>query len=458
MGNDIINMMKFFALVALTVFATANASTVASVTASRTSEITGTDGGNLVLVITAGAGVVADTTGTIAVAVTGGGLFSDDGDTSCTATVAGVTPAPNFKSTETGNAANKGVVTNQGTATETITFTMGTATSDTLAANGVITITCTDNLVAKNAATVTTYTFSATTSGDITAATGTYALTETSSTAFTASRGTGATNLMTGMPGGDLTFSSTPPTFTTKTVSGASGSQVLTLTLDSANTAIVAATKAATIVCTDNLANNPAAGAVTFNFATGTDTSALAAQTGYTIGAKKVTAFTAARATSLVTGVAGGDLTFTFTPTTAIAADGPATITATETLYTATGAATTCATTVTGGGTAPTSTTTVASSGTGVTGNNVLVLTFVGNGVNAGSVAIVVCSADLAVNGAAGAVTFGIRTDAADGTALDSEATAQTGYTITAATSAASSTASVSMLTMLALAAVAMRQ
>merc|ERR1719460_838610 len=242
-------MMKFFALVALTVFATANASTVASVTASRTSEITGTDGGNLVLVITAGAGVVADTSGTIAVAVTGGGLFSDDGDTSCTATVAGVTPAPNFKSTETGNAANKGVVTNQGTATETITFTMGTATSDTLAANGVITITCTDNLVAKNAATVTTYTFSATTSGDITAATGTYALTENSSTAFTPSRGTGATNLMTGMPGGDLSFSFTPTTalaagdtitLTPRNAGNTAGVDIFTTTGATACTATVA--------------------------------------------------------------------------------------------------------------------------------------------------------------------------------------------------------------------------
>merc|ERR1719331_2344289 len=467
--------MKFFALVALALVATSDASTVAAVTATRsTSLVAGAAGGNLVLSVTASnAGNIA-ASGTIT-AVVDGNIFSADGDTACTATAedasgTAVTTAPTFVSTLTGTAANKGVVTNQGTGTETITFTMGAVNTDILADDHKIIITCTGNL-ATNAATATTYTFSVTTSGDTTAATGAYTL-QTTPVWGSAARGTAATALMVGQAGGDLVLKFTPTTqiaaggtatftaseaiFTAGGNSAATSTSVLVVTFVGQ---ALATNVEATITCTANLADNGAtAQAVTFGLVTSADLNALATQTGYTLTAKKVTAFTAARATSLVTGVAGGDLTFTFTPTTAIAATGTATITASEALYTAADATTTCATTVTGGGTAPTSTTTVASSGTGVTGNNVLVLTFVGNGVNAGSVATVVCSANLAVNGAAGAVTFGIKTDAADGTALDAEATAQTGYTITAATSAASSTASVSMLTMLALAAVAMRQ
>merc|ERR1719331_2936961 len=482
--------MKFFALVALALVATSDASTVAAVTATRsTSLVAGAAGGNLVLSVTASnAGNIA-ASGTIT-AVVDGNIFSADGDTACTATAedasgTAVTTAPTFVSTLTGTAANKGVVTNQGTGTETITFTMGALNTDILADDHKIIITCTGNL-ATNAATATTYTFSVTTSGDTTAATGAYTL------KTTPVRGSAATALMVGQAGGDLVLKFTPTTqiaaggtatftaseaiftaggnsaATTCTTAVATGTAPTSTTTSATSASVLVVTFVgqalatnveATITCTANLADNGAtAQAVTFGLVTSADLNALATQTGYTLTAKKVTAFTAARATSLVTGVAGGDLTFTFTPTTAIAATGTATITASEALYTAVDATTTCATTVTGGGTAPTSTTTVASSGTGVTGNNVLVLTFVGNGVNAGSVATVVCSANLAVNGAAGAVTFGIKTDAADGTALDSEATAQTGYTITAATSAASSTASVSMLTMLALAAVAMRQ
>merc|ERR1719460_30486 len=487
--------MKFFALVALALVATSDASTVAAVTATRsTSLVAGAAGGNLVLSVTASnAGAIA-ASGTIT-AVVDGNIFSADGDTACTATAedasgTAVTTAPTFVSTLTGTAANKGVVTNQGTGTETITFTMGAVNTDILADDHKIIITCTGNL-ATNAATATTYTFSVTTSGDTTAATGAYTL-KTTPVWGSAARGTAATALMVGQAGGDLVLKFTPTTqiaaggtatftaseaiftaggnsaATTCTTAVATGTAPTSTTTSATSMSVLVVTFVgqalatnveATITCTANLADNGAtAQAVTFGLVTSADLNALATQTGYTLTAKKVTAFTAARATSLVTGVAGGDLTFTFTPTTAIAATGTATITASEALYTAADATTTCATTVTGGGTAPTSTTTVASSGTGVTGNNVLVLTFVGNGVNAGSVATVVCSANLAVNGAAGAVTFDIQTDDASGTALDSALTTQTGYTITAATSAASSTASVSMLTMLALAAVAMRQ
>merc|ERR1719305_195021 len=362
--------MKFFALVA-----TSDASTVAAVTATRsTSLVAGAAGGNLVLSVTASnAGAIA-ASGTIT-AVVDGNIFSADGDTSCTATAedasgTAVTTAPTFVSTLTGTAANKGVVTNQGTGTETITFTMGAVNT---------------GILATNAATATTYTFSVTTSGDTTAATGAYTL-KTTPVWGSAARGTAATALMVGQAGGDLVLKFTPTTqiaaggtatftaseaiftaggnsaATTCTTAVATGTAPTSTTTSATSTSVLVVTFVgqalatnveATITCTANLADNGAtAQAVTFGLVTSADLNALATQTGYTLTAKKVTAFTAARATSLVTGVAGGDLTFTFTPTTAIAATGTATITASEALYTAADATTTCATTVTGGGTA----------------------------------------------------------------------------------------------------------
>merc|ERR1719506_1607149 len=302
-------MMKFFALVALALVATSDASTVAAVTATRsTSLVAGAAGGNLVLSVTASnAGAIA-ASGTIT-AVVDGNIFSADGDTACTATAedasgTAVTTAPTFVSTLTGTAANKGVVTNQGTGTETITFTMGAANTDILADDHKIIITCTGNL-ATNAATATTYTFSAT------------------EPIFTAGGNSAATTCTTAVATG------TAPTSTT---TSATSTSVLVVTFVGQ---ALATNVEATITCTANLADNGAtAQAVTFGLVT------------------------------------SADLTFTFTPTTAIAATGTATITASEALYTA----------------ADATTTTVASSGTGVTGNNVLVLTFVGHGVNAGSV------------------------------------------------------------------------
>merc|ERR1719506_485370 len=452
-------MMKFFALVALALVATSDASTVAAVTATRsTSLVAGAAGGNLVLSVTASnAGAIA-ASGTIT-AVVDGNIFSADGDTACTATAedasgTAVTTAPTFVSTLTGTAANKGVVTNQGTGTETITFTMGAVNTDILADDHKIIITCTGNL-ATNAATATTYTFSVTTSGDTTAATGAYTI-QTTPVWGSAARGTAATALMVGQAGGDLVLKFTP---TTQIAAGG------TATFTASEAIFTAGGNSAATTCTTAVATGTAPTSTTTS-ATSTSVlvvtfvgQALATNGEATITCTANLADNGATAQAVTFGlVTSADLTFTFTPTTAIAATGTATITASEALYTAADATTTCATTVTGGGTAPTSTTTVASSGTGVTGNNVLVLTFVGHGVDAGSVATVVCSANLAVNGAAGAVTFDIQTDDASGTALDSALTTQTGYTITAATSAASSTASVSMLTMLALAAVAMRQ
>jgi len=492
--------MKFFALVALALVATSDASTVAAVTATRsTSLVAGAAGGNLVLSVTASnAGAIA-ASGTIT-AVVDGNIFSADGDTACTATAedasgTAVTTAPTFVSTLTGTAANKGVVTNQGTGTETITFTMGAVNTDILADDHKIIITCTGNL-ATNAATATTYTFSVTTSGDTTAATGAYTL-KTTPTFTSAARGGGTTNLMTGMAGGDLvmviapvtdlpaggTITVTPsaalfsadgasactasnsattnPTFASATVSGTGGTQIITFTLGAGATDVIATTIATTITCTDNLAVNTAAGAITFGLVTSTDLEAATAQTGYTIVARTCPLWTSAARATTTTGVAGGDLTVIFTTTASLANSQTITLTPSADIFSADGDTSCTASTAATTNPAFVSTLTGTAANKGVVSDTstaqkiTFTLAATTTDIVAANTAVtIVCTDNLAVNGAAAsAVTFSIATQT-DTTTL----AGQTGYTITAATSAASSTASVSMLTMLALAAVAMRQ
>merc|ERR1719331_327934 len=140
-------MMKFFALVALAVFATANASTaVTDVTPSRSTgnDVAGAAGGNLVVTFTATTQI--PNTGTITVA-TAGPFFTANADTPCTATVTqadgttAVTPAPTFAA-GAGGTASSGDITGHGGATETLTLTMGGGTNDVVAAGHIITITC----------------------------------------------------------------------------------------------------------------------------------------------------------------------------------------------------------------------------------------------------------------------------------------------------------------------------
>jgi len=468
--------MKFFALVALALVATSNAGTVASFTATRASVVAGAAGGDLTMVFTASnAGAIA-ASGTVTITLNTAAVFTADGATACTATVAGAT-APTFASS---------AVTGTAASAQVLTLTMNAAGTDILAADGVMTIVCTDNMPTNNAAAVATYTFSAVSSGDAVAATGSYTI-KTTPGWTSAARGTGATNLMTGKAGGDLTFvftpttalpasgtitltpsaelftadaasactatvagASTAPTFASATVSGTGGTQIITFTLNGAGTDIVAAGAAATVVCTTNLAVNTAAGAITFGLVTSTDLEAATAQTGYTIVA--VTAqWTSAARTSVVSGAAGGDLTVIFAPTTALPASGTITLTPSSSLFTADGATTCTASTA-----AATNPTFASATVSGTASTQLITFTLNAAGtdiVAADAACTIVCTNNLAVNGAAGAVTFSIATST-DATAL----TAQTGYTITAATSAASSTASVSMLTMLTLAAVAMRQ
>merc|ERR1711934_1107641 len=476
MGNDIINMMKFFALVALAVIATTNASTVASFTATRASVVAGAAGGDLTMVFTASnAGAIA-AGGTVTITLDTAAVFTADGATACTATSADASgtaqTAPTF--------ATK-AVTGTAASAQVLTLTLNGGATDILANDHVMTIVCTDNMPTNNAAAVATYTFSAVSSGDTTAATGAYTL-KTTPTFTSAARGGGTTNLMTGMAGGNLvmviapvtalpaggTITVTPsaelfsadgasactasnsattnPTFASATVSGTGGTQIITFTLGAGATDVIATTIATTITCTDNLAVNTAAGAITFGLVTSTDLEAATAQTGYTIVARTCPLWGSAARATLTTGVAGGDLTVIFTTTAALPAGETITLTPSVKLFTADDASTTCSVAV-ATGTAPTTTTAVTSTGT------VLTLTTVGQQIGAGVQTTLVCSTNLDVNTAAGAVTFSIATQQ-DTTTL----AGQTGYTITAATSAASSTASVSMLTMLALAAVAMRQ
>jgi len=250
----------------------------------------------------------------------------------------------------------------------------------------------------------------------------------------------------------------TNPTFTSNTVSLTSSAQKIIFQLDSGAADIVAASTLITITCTDNLAANAAAAtAITFSVETETDTTALAAQTGYAT-TTSFTAFTATRA-SLVTAADPGNLVVTITPKVLIAAStgslaGTITLTPSVNIFDVDGSGTACTVAITGGsGTEPTVTAAVS-----LTASAQKVILSLGSAatdtIEVDEVATITCTGNMAaVNGAAAsAVTFGVATSA-DTTGL----AVQAGYTIAAA-SAASSTASVSMLTMLALAGVAMRQ
>merc|ERR1712216_417909 len=148
-------------------------------------------------------------------------------------------------------------------------------------------------------------------------------------------------------------------------------------------------------------------------------------------------AWTSATRTTKTTGLAGGNLVFTFTPTTQVAATGKVTLTASEGLFTA-DAATACTATTDGNAaavTGATSTSTAADYCIGTTtvcdgavaAKNILTVTM-GATLTAAKVAVITCTDNLAANGAtAGAVTFSIETSTDVG-----KLGAQTGYTLTA--------------------------
>jgi hypothetical protein len=184
-------------------------------------------------------------------------------------------------------------------------------------------------------------------------------------------------------------------------------------------TDVCAAATAVVATCTGNLVN-PAAAAITFGFVTSSDIVALTTQTGFTTTAATSPIWTSAsRSGFLGTTQAPGDLIVKFTPFKEVPADGTVTITPSANIFTA-DAATTC--TATSDGTAAV----VKTAGTATVGN-VLTVTMTG-ALAAGKAAVVTCTSNLAVNGAAGTVVgFTFKTSADAG--LVSGAT---GYTVTA--------------------------
>jgi len=249
----------------------------------------------------------------------------------------------------------------------------------------------------------------------------------------------------------------TAPTFVAADTKCGANKKILTLKLGAtAATDIVAASKEATVVCTTNLAVNGAAGeVVAFSIVTAKDPAVLAAQTGYTVTDTQVQWGGASRK-SLITGE-GGDLTFKFTPSKALAASDTITLTADKAIFKTASTKVTCTATVKDATTAPTF---VAADTKCGANKKILTLklgaTAATDIVAASKEATVVCTTNLAVNGAAGeVVAFSIVT-AKDPAVL----AAQTGYTVTAAPAvAAASTTSVNMITIVvALAAVALRQ
>merc|ERR1711959_310378 len=186
-----------------------------------------------------------------------------------------------------------------------------------------------------------------------------------------------------------------------------------------------------------NMAVNEAVDtAVAVKMETSGDTVEVGSATKFTY--KKGVAWTSAtRATSQIVGVAGGDLVFTFTPTTNVAANDLVTLTASEGLFTA-DAATICTATSDGSaatvtGSATTSTPADICFGTtkcdsAVAMKNILKVTM-GATLTAAKVAVITCTTNLANNGATpGAVTFDIATTTDTG-----KLGKQTGYNLCAA-------------------------
>jgi len=295
--------MKFFAIVALVLFATADATSPVWTSASRTNIMTGQAGGNLVVVMAPTTAAVA--TNVITLTATSQIFTADDTSTTCTCTVATGT-APTFTTAVSGT---------------------GTVIALTLVGQGIgagvaTTITCTNNMPVNGAAAL-VVTFGLVTTTDATALSAQvgWTLTEKMVGWTSASR----TSYVTGAAGGDLVVILTPltacvatdtvtltasskifttdGTTTTCTVAPATGTAPTATTLVSlTGTKIVltlvgqglGAGVATTITCTNNLdVNGAAATAITFSALTNKDVGPLAGQTGYTIAAASSASSTA---------------------------------------------------------------------------------------------------------------------------------------------------------------------
>jgi len=186
---------------------------------------------------------------------------------------------------------------------------------------------------------------------------------------------------------------------------------------------------AATITCTTNMAVNPAAGAVTFDIETTTDTVALTAQTGYTTVTPVTSALAGvARGTSTVKSEASGDLVFAFTPRETVAATKFVTLTASEAIFAATA---TCTCTIKTSVTASSAGTVVAITSGDATSTTALKITSNGDMLK-DVVNVITCTANLANNGAtAQAVTFTLESNVGQ----DATPWGIPGYTLAAAKS-----------------------
>jgi hypothetical protein len=181
-------------------------------------------------------------------------------------------------------------------------------------------------------------------------------------------------------------------------------------------TDVCAAATAVVATCTGNLVN-PAAAAITFGFETSGDIVALTTQTGFTTTAATSPIWTSAsRSGFLGTAQDGGNLVVKFTPFKAVAATETVTITPSVNIFTG-DAATTC--TATSDGTAQT--VTAATVGAALT-----VTLAAGKSLTANKPVVITCSTNLKAN-EVGAVTFSLATTG-DATAI----TGQTGYTVLA--------------------------
>jgi hypothetical protein len=185
---------------------------------------------------------------------------------------------------------------------------------------------------------------------------------------------------------------------------------------------VLAAGQPVVATCLSNLEANPAQPAtVTFDVSTSVDTTAVKKQTGYSVMGTSVTWTSATRTGTLMEGEAGGSLVVAFTPLTDVVDTGKVTITPSANLFAAnaSSASTTCTAKSDGAAVAVT----IAS-----TQGRVLTVTIgPGGGLVKGKPAVITCTDNLQVNGAAGPVTFAIATSA-DVHPL----VAQTGYTVLA--------------------------
>jgi len=310
--------MKFFAIVALAMFATTNAqSAVTAASVTRTTLVQGATPGDVVLTFTATTAVAPAGT----VTLTPSADIFTNAPTGCTSVSTSGTTSGTQAVTSVAVAGTPKVLT--------ITLVSGTASNKYDAAD-VVVLTCTGNL-AVNPAAATALTFNVKTNTDLTEVAATGYTTTAGFAAFTATRA----SLVTAADPGNLIVTITPKvliaatsgtitlipstnifdadsasaTTCTVVITGGSGAeptmtaavsltasaQQVVLTMGSAGTDTIAVDEVATITCTGNMAvvNGAAASAVTFGVKTSGDTTGLTAQTGYTIAAASAASSTA---------------------------------------------------------------------------------------------------------------------------------------------------------------------